>query len=104
MEGRLALVIVEQKNFLVAELVAEKYWLYTLITYFDELEQNGVEYPKTHDIEQLIFVAKNNKIDLYLGEYIEEHSEMFSQWESKSRDILGYLIEEKWWVFERDVK
>lgn len=59
------------------------------------LEQNGIEYPKTHDIEQLILLAKNNKVDLHLGEYIEEHSEMFSQWESKSRYILGYLIEEK---------
>ena len=58
-----------------------------------ELEISGVEYVKTHDIDQLIRLAKNNKVDLHLPEYIEDHSEMFSAWESKTRYILGYLIE-----------
>jgi len=57
------------------------------------LEQNGVEYPKTHDVDQLIRIAKNNGADLYLTEYITDHAEMFSQWESKARYVLGYLVE-----------
>jgi len=57
------------------------------------LEINGLEYPKTHEIDQLIRLAKEKQVDLFLNEYIEEHSEMFSQWESKSRYVLGYLVE-----------
>jgi len=59
------------------------------------LELGGVEYPKTHDIDQLIRLGKSNQVDLYLTEYIEDHAEMFSQWESKSRYVLGYLVEIK---------
>lgn len=59
------------------------------------LEQDGVEYPKTHDIEQLIRIASEKGIDLHLNEYIEDHAEMFSTWEAKARYILGYAIESK---------
>lgn len=59
------------------------------------LEMDGVEYPKTHDIEQLIRLAAANGVDLRLPEYIEDHAEMFSQWEAKTRYIVGYLVEEK---------
>ena len=57
------------------------------------LEMDGVEYPKTHSIEQLIRIAKSKCSDLHLTEYIEDHCEMFSTWEEKSRYILGYLVE-----------
>ncbi|MCI8366752.1 MAG: HEPN domain-containing protein [Eggerthellaceae bacterium] len=59
------------------------------------LEQDGVEYPRTHDIDQLIRIANEGKVDLLLTEYIEDHAEMFSQWEAKSRYILDYSIEQK---------
>lgn len=59
------------------------------------LEMYGVEYPKTHDVDQLIRLAVENGVELHLPEYIEEHAEMFSQWESKTRYIIGYLVEEK---------
>lgn len=59
------------------------------------LEMNGIEYPKSHDIEQLIRLANKNNVNLYLTEYIEEHSEMFSSWEAKTRYILNYRLEEK---------
>ncbi|MCI8424885.1 MAG: HEPN domain-containing protein [Adlercreutzia sp.] len=58
-----------------------------------QLEQNGVEYPKTHDIDQLARVAREHEIDLCFSEYLEDHAEMFSQWEAKSRYIVGYSIE-----------
>ena len=59
------------------------------------LEQNGIEYPKTHSIEQLVRIADQNKVSLNLTEYLEDHCEMFSQWEEKSRYVLGYLVELK---------
>ena len=59
------------------------------------LEQSGVEYPKTHDVDQLIRLGHENGVALHLSEYLEEHAEMFSQWEAKSRYILGYAIEAK---------
>jgi len=58
-----------------------------------ELEMNGVEYTKTHDIEQLIKIGKDNNVELTLSEYIVDHAEMFSAWEAKSRYVLGYLVE-----------
>lgn len=57
------------------------------------LEQNGIEYPKTHDIDQLIRLGHEAKIELLLPEYLEDHAEMLSQWEAKSRYVLGYAIE-----------
>ena len=59
------------------------------------LEINGVEYPKTHDIDQLIRIANVSGVNLDMSEYLDEHSEMISQWESKSRYVMGYLVESK---------
>jgi len=58
-----------------------------------QLEQNAVEYPKTHDIDQLVRIGRRNHVNFHLTEYLEDHTEMFSQWESKSRYILGFLVE-----------
>lgn len=57
------------------------------------LEQHGVEYPKTHDIEQLVRMGNDAHVDFHLPEYLEDHTEMFSQWEAKARYVLGYAIE-----------
>ena len=57
------------------------------------LEQNGIEFPQTHDIDQLIRIARAHDIDLYVSEYLDDHAEMLSLWEAKSRYILGYAIE-----------
>lgn len=59
------------------------------------LEMNGVNYPKTHDIDQLIRLANLNNVDLYLNEYIDDHSEMFSLWEARTRYILNYRLEKR---------
>lgn len=59
------------------------------------LEQNGVEYPKTHDIDQLIRMGREAGAELYLPEYLEDHAEMLSQREAKSRYVLGYAIESR---------
>lgn len=57
------------------------------------LEQNGIEYPKTHDIDQLIRIGNEAGADLYVTEYVEDHAEMLSQWEAKSRYVIDYAIE-----------
>ncbi len=57
------------------------------------LEQNGVIYPKTHDIDQLIRIAGENDVDLLATEYIREHSEMLSLWEARTRYVLNYQLE-----------
>lgn len=57
------------------------------------LEQHGIAYPKTNDIDQLIRLGCEAGADLYLSEYLEDHAEMFSQWEAKARYVLGYSIE-----------
>jgi len=54
---------------------------------------NGMVIMKTHDIDQLIRQANENNIDLMLPEYIIEQSEAISNWESKTRYILGYALE-----------
>lgn len=59
------------------------------------LEMNGVNYSKTHDIDQLIRLANINNVDLYLNEYIDDHSEMFSLWEARTRYILNYRLEKR---------
>lgn len=57
------------------------------------LEQNGVSYPKTHDIEILLKAAKDNQIFLSKFDWIYEHAEMLSSWEAKTRYIVAYLVE-----------
>ena len=59
------------------------------------LEAEGIEYPKTHSIEQLIALGRKHGANLPLTDYIDDHAEMFSQWEAKSRYILGYAIEDR---------
>lgn len=60
-----------------------------------QLEMNGVEYPKTHDIDQLIRIGRERKVELILTDYIEDHSEMFSLWEARTRDVLNYQLESR---------
>lgn len=57
------------------------------------LEMNGIEYPSTHRIEDLIKIAKNNNVDLHINEYIKEHDALLTSWEANTRYIIGYLIE-----------
>ena len=59
------------------------------------VEMSGIEYPKTHDIDQLLRIGKENGADLLVTEYIEDHSEMFSLWEARTRYVLNYHLEER---------
>jgi len=57
------------------------------------LEMNGVEYPNTHRIEDLIKLGKTNKIDLHINDYLKEHDALLTSWEANTRYIVGYLVE-----------
>ncbi len=59
------------------------------------LEQDGIEYPKTHDVDQLIRMGREAAVELHLSEYVEDHAEMFSQWEARLRYVVEYAIEER---------
>ena len=59
------------------------------------LEKNGVEYSKTHSIEQLIKLGNESNIDLHITEYIDNKAEMFSSWESQTRYIISYKLEKR---------
>lgn len=61
----------------------------------NELELNGIEYNKTHDIEQLIELANEYDIDLKITNYIDDKAEMFSSWEAKTRYIKNYKLEKR---------
>ncbi len=43
----------------------------------------------------MINLAKEKQIDIYVTEYIDSHSEMFTVWEAKTRYILNYQLETK---------
>lgn len=57
------------------------------------MECYGIEYPKTHDITMLILKCKEEGLDLGITEYVDEHSEMFTLWEAKTRDVKNYRLE-----------
>ena len=60
-----------------------------------ELSIHAVPYQKIHDITQLIQLANQNGVDLDLPEYIDEHSQMFTLWESRTRYIINYRLEKR---------
>lgn len=57
------------------------------------LLQESVRYGITNDITELISCASNNNVNIHISEYIAEHSEMFTSWESKARYTKGFRIE-----------
>lgn len=57
------------------------------------LELNGIEYKYNHDIEQLIQLANEKNVDLFITDYIYDKAEMFSSWEAKTRYIKNYKLE-----------
>lgn len=60
-----------------------------------QLELFGLDYPKIHDIEQLILYAKKNNANIIVSDYVANYSERISSWESKTRYVLNYFLERK---------
>jgi len=57
------------------------------------LAMHGIPFQKTHDLDQLIVLAKSNNIELYLPEYLQEKADVISLWETKTRYVIGFKIE-----------
>jgi len=59
------------------------------------LEQNGCEYPKSHNIRQLIQLAESHDVDLLIPDYLEDHAEMLTEWEAMSRYDSEFSLDAK---------
>ena len=59
------------------------------------LECVGVTVPNTHKITKLISMVINNGANLVITEWIDEHSEMLSEWEAESRYNMDFLVEKR---------
>ena len=58
-----------------------------------QFEQEGIKYPHEHDITILLQWGRKHGISAYVTGYIEDFSDMISNWESKTRYITNYLVE-----------
>lgn len=59
------------------------------------LECVGVTVPNTHKITKLLSMAANNGANLVITDWIDEHSEMLSEWEAESRYNMDFLVEKR---------
>lgn len=57
------------------------------------LELNGIAYPYTHDITQLIKIANENHVNWGDDFYIDTASGTLTLWESQTRYVKNYKIE-----------
>lgn len=58
------------------------------------LALHGIAFQKTHDLDQLIVLAKNNDVELFLPEYLKEKADVISLWETKTRYVIGFRVEQ----------
>lgn len=58
-----------------------------------QFEQEGIKYPHEHDITILLQWGRKHGISAYVTDYIEDFSDMISNWESKTRYVTNYLVE-----------
>ncbi len=57
------------------------------------LDENGVDYPKTHDLNQLMIMADRNGVDLHITDYIYQNAALLTNWETNTRYVLNYMLE-----------
>lgn len=61
-----------------------------------QLEQAGIEYPdERHEIDQLIRIGRKNGTDIFVTDYIDDHSEMFTLWELQNSENIYSHIEQR---------
>ena len=79
---------IAKENLILAKNIYESFELTLKYILF----MNGIDFPKVHSINQLINVfEKNDMLDL-IPEYIDDNSDMITNWESQTRYILDYQI------------
>ncbi len=59
------------------------------------LECVGVTVPNTHKITKLLEMITNNGANLIITEWLDEHSEMLSEWEAETRYNMDFLVEKR---------
>lgn len=59
------------------------------------LECVGVTVPNTHKITKLIDMTANNGSNIVVTEWIDDHSEMLSEWEVESRYNMDFIVEKR---------
>ncbi len=59
------------------------------------LECVGVTVPNTHKITKLIQMISNHGANLEVTEWLDDHSEMLSEWEAETRYNMDFLVEKR---------
>lgn len=59
------------------------------------LECVGVTVPNTHKISKLVKMVSDNGANLIITDWIDDHSEMLSEWEAESRYDMDFLVEKR---------
>lgn len=59
------------------------------------LECVGVTVPNTHKITKLVDMITNNGANLIITEWLDDHSEMLSEWEAETRYNMDFLVEKR---------
>ena len=59
------------------------------------LECIGVTVPNTHKITKLLSMITNHGANLVMTEWIDDHSEMLSEWEAETRYNMDFIVEKR---------
>ncbi len=59
------------------------------------LECAGVTVPNTHRIPKLIKMVFDHNANLIITDWIDDHSEMLSEWEAQTRYNMDFLVEKR---------
>lgn len=59
------------------------------------LECVGVTVPNTHKISKLVKMISDNGANLVLTDWIDDHAEMLSEWETQTRYDMDFLVEKR---------
>ncbi len=59
------------------------------------LECVGVTVPNTHKISKLIKMISDHGANLVVTDWVDEHSEMLSEWEAQTRYDMDFLVEKR---------
>ncbi|MCD7717711.1 MAG: HEPN domain-containing protein [Lachnospiraceae bacterium] len=59
------------------------------------LECVGVTVPYSHKISKLISMITNNGANLVVTDWLDDHAEMLSEWETETRYNMDFLVEKR---------
>ena len=59
------------------------------------LECVGVTVPNTHKITRLLSMITANGAGLVITDWIDDHSEMLSEWEAETRYNMDFIVEKR---------